>query len=61
MKNKTLLVRGLHSGTYGHATLIEAKGNKPQHWQVRHIDDYDSLHIYTTPSFYIYYEVLDNE
>ena len=61
MKNKTLLVRDMHNGNYGHATLIEAKNNKPEHWQVRYIDDYDQLHVYTTPSFYIYYEVLDNE
>ena len=61
MKNKTLLVRDMYSGSYGHAILIEAKGNKPEHWQVRHIDDYDHLHIFTAPTFYIYYEVLDNE
>ena len=54
-----ILVRDISSGEYGHAELIEAKNNRPKHYKVRLLNDYGHLHMYTVPSFFIFYEIID--
>ena len=62
MKNK-MLIRD-NEGKFGHAQLIKVgKDNSKvlaEHYEVRMLDNYDSIHICNTASFLIYYEVMDD-
>tara|TARA_Y100001937_G_scaffold42452_1_gene60129 strand:- start:10504 stop:10698 length:195 start_codon:yes stop_codon:yes gene_type:complete len=61
MKNKIIFIRDIHNGEYGHAWLREATARKPEHYEVRLLNDYDNSSIHSVPTFFIYYEVLENE
>ena len=61
MKNK-MLIRD-NEGKFGHAQLIgknETNNILVEHYEVRMLDNYDSIHICNAASFLIYYEVMDD-
>ena len=61
MKNK-MLIRD-NNGNWGHAQLIgKNERNKitVEHYEVRMLDNYDSIHICNLASFLIYYEVMND-
>tara|TARA_R110000822_G_scaffold93257_1_gene214666 strand:- start:566 stop:757 length:192 start_codon:yes stop_codon:yes gene_type:complete len=61
MKNK-ILVRD-NEGEFGHAELIgkdERNDIGVEHYEVRMLSSYNVLHTHTIPSFFIYYEVLED-
>tara|TARA_Y100001973_G_C5148578_1_gene306793 strand:+ start:821 stop:1018 length:198 start_codon:yes stop_codon:yes gene_type:complete len=59
---KKILVRN-DKGEFGHAELIgenERNNIHVSHYEVRMLHDYEHVHIHSVPTFFIYYEVLDD-
>ena len=58
--NKIILVRHRRSGKYGHAVHQDRAGIGCS-YEVRLLESYENVHTCNVPSFYIYYEVLDDD
>jgi len=56
---KNILVRGIQSGEYGHATKVHNHKIGMDYIEVRMLDRYEHVHTCTIPSFYLCYEVMD--
>tara|TARA_R110000824_G_scaffold8704_1_gene39350 strand:- start:35 stop:229 length:195 start_codon:yes stop_codon:yes gene_type:complete len=57
---KNILVRGIQSGEYGHATKVYNHKIGMDYIEVRMLEYYDHVHTCTIASFYLCYEVLDD-
>ena len=55
---KNILVKGIDTGEYGHATKVYNHKIGQHYIEVRILDRYEHVHTCTVPSFYLYYEVL---
>jgi len=58
---KNILVKGIQSGEYGHATKVFNHKIGMHYIEVRMLDAYEDVHTVTIPSFYLTYEVLGDE
>ena len=58
---KNILVRGIQSKNYGHATKVHNHKVGIDYVEVRMLDNYEHVHTCTIPSFYLCYEVLGDE
>ena len=58
---KNILVKGISTGEYGHATKVFNHKIGKHYMEVRMLDRYEHAHTCTIASFYLYYEVLGDE
>ena len=58
---KNILVKGITSGEYGHATKVYNYKIGMHYIEVRMLNTYEDVHTCTIPSFYLCYEVLGEQ
>ena len=58
---KNILVKGIDTGEYGHATKVYNHQIGKHYIEVRMLERYEHVHTCTIGSFYLYYEVLGDE